>query len=593
MLGPGASTAAIEGIVDRGGGNPFFLEELIRAEAEGRGGALPDTVVAMVEARLEALPPEARRVLRAASVFGETFWRGGVLSLLRGSVRDDEIDAHLSFLVERETIVRRLGSRFSGEPEHGFRHALVRDAAYAMLIDDDRRLGHRLAAGWLDVVGERDALTMGEHLERGGEPARAVPFYRAAAGTAFQGSDLPGVVRAAERALACGAEGEIRGEALYLKAEAHFWRGEGQEASRDVEACVTLLPSGTAFFCQAMGGISVTRIQAGAFDEASPIIATLLSIEPAISARVTYLRGVQANVLMLSAVGRHDDARRFLERLTQVAALQGEADPLAQAHFHLGRASAAHLLDGDPARALHEARAARASFLAAGGSPSVGFVDNEELLARGALGDLSASADLDAAIAVAERLGGTPFLPLHLALAALLHGRAGRRTEARDLAARAARAIPDPGDQVFAAQARALLAWALLAAGDAEGAARAAEHALDRVRGTPSRAAATAILALAILSLRGADGANEALTAAREASILAAPLSSIGYEDPLPALALAESLLASGLSAEARATAETARNVILARADSLPDALARAAFLAVPERARLLDLAGH
>ena len=44
---------------------------------------LPETVLTMVQARLEALEPEARRVLRAASVFGQTFWRGGVVTLGR------------------------------------------------------------------------------------------------------------------------------------------------------------------------------------------------------------------------------------------------------------------------------------------------------------------------------------------------------------------------------------------------------------------------------------------------------------------------------------------------------------------------------
>src|SRR4051812_49665619 len=61
----------------RAGGNAFFLEELIRWAAEGRAG-LPDSVLGTVEARLQTLAPEARRALRAASVFGDVFWVGGV-----------------------------------------------------------------------------------------------------------------------------------------------------------------------------------------------------------------------------------------------------------------------------------------------------------------------------------------------------------------------------------------------------------------------------------------------------------------------------------------------------------------------------------
>ena len=52
--------------------------ELIRAVARDAGSALPETVLSMVQVRLEAFDAEARLVLRAASIFGETFWAGGV-----------------------------------------------------------------------------------------------------------------------------------------------------------------------------------------------------------------------------------------------------------------------------------------------------------------------------------------------------------------------------------------------------------------------------------------------------------------------------------------------------------------------------------
>src|SRR6266700_3254343 len=49
-----------------------------RAAAEGKGRAIPETVLAVVQGRLERLEVDARRVLRAASVYGQQFWRGGV-----------------------------------------------------------------------------------------------------------------------------------------------------------------------------------------------------------------------------------------------------------------------------------------------------------------------------------------------------------------------------------------------------------------------------------------------------------------------------------------------------------------------------------
>src|SRR5262249_18889261 len=82
-LGAAASADTIARLVERSGGNPFYLEELIRATVAGKGTeGLPGTVLAMVQARLEELNPAERRVLRAASVFGEAFWPAGVGALL-------------------------------------------------------------------------------------------------------------------------------------------------------------------------------------------------------------------------------------------------------------------------------------------------------------------------------------------------------------------------------------------------------------------------------------------------------------------------------------------------------------------------------
>src|SRR4051812_23110619 len=79
VLGPATQSSTVKTLVERADGNALYLEELIRAASQSQvpARALPETVLAMVEARLEALDTETRRVLRAASVFGQTFWRGG------------------------------------------------------------------------------------------------------------------------------------------------------------------------------------------------------------------------------------------------------------------------------------------------------------------------------------------------------------------------------------------------------------------------------------------------------------------------------------------------------------------------------------
>src|SRR6185369_5729305 len=82
VLGDAVGSDTVERLIKQADGNAFYLEELIRAVAEGKGAALPETVLAMVETRLARLPFEARRVLRAASVFGEVCWESGVALLL-------------------------------------------------------------------------------------------------------------------------------------------------------------------------------------------------------------------------------------------------------------------------------------------------------------------------------------------------------------------------------------------------------------------------------------------------------------------------------------------------------------------------------
>src|SRR5262249_35465098 len=119
----------IERLVRQAAGNAFYLEELIRAVAEDKGDALPETGLAMVEARLGSLAGEARRVLRAGSVFGEVFWEGGLASLLGGDLRASEAREWLTTLVEHELLVEHPESRFPGQRQLAFRHALLREGA--------------------------------------------------------------------------------------------------------------------------------------------------------------------------------------------------------------------------------------------------------------------------------------------------------------------------------------------------------------------------------------------------------------------------------------------------------------------------------
>ncbi|MDB4989750.1 MAG: protein kinase, partial [Myxococcaceae bacterium] len=177
VLPASADDLIIERIVELADGNAFYLEELIRHVAEG-GTEFPETVRAIVQSRLEGLEPDARRHLRAASVFGETCWAGGVSALLGTS---SDVVSWFERLAREEIFVQRPQARFLGEVEYVFRHALLRDAAYAMLTEGDRHLAHDLAGEWLEAAGERDACVLADHYERGTAPVRACPWLLRAA----------------------------------------------------------------------------------------------------------------------------------------------------------------------------------------------------------------------------------------------------------------------------------------------------------------------------------------------------------------------------------------------------------------------------
>ena len=169
VLGDAVDEETQKTLVDRSEGHPAYLEELIRVVAEGKGATTPQTVLAMAQTRLEKLDPAARRVLRAASIFGETFWRGGVEAIL-GSA---DTAAWIAELVEQDVIAIQDERRFPAEVELRFRYPLLREAAYGMLTEGDRVAGHWLAGQWLEQVGETDPAILGEHFERcgrGGEP---------------------------------------------------------------------------------------------------------------------------------------------------------------------------------------------------------------------------------------------------------------------------------------------------------------------------------------------------------------------------------------------------------------------------------------
>ena len=201
-----------------------------------------------VEARLDAEGSDAKRVLRAASVFGDRFSAAAVASLLGGEVHRRDVAGWLDALAAHELVAPAGAARASGDADYVFRHTLVREAAYAMLTEDDRTLGHRLAGEWLEQHGSADATAMAEHFRRGGEPARSVRWYRRAAEQALDGERAHRRHRARRGAASPAApRARSSGSCAWSRPRRTLWRGELATAEeRGLEAIGLLAPASPA-----------------------------------------------------------------------------------------------------------------------------------------------------------------------------------------------------------------------------------------------------------------------------------------------------------------------------------------------------------
>jgi len=144
-------------LLDRTGGNPLYAEQfaqMLAEREEGEGIAVPETVHALVAARLDTLRPELKSLLHDAAVVGRVFWLGAVASI--GARERDEVRRDLNELVRREFVRPVRVSSIEGEDEFSFWHALVRDVAYQQIPRVPRADKHLGAARWVEeIAGER------------------------------------------------------------------------------------------------------------------------------------------------------------------------------------------------------------------------------------------------------------------------------------------------------------------------------------------------------------------------------------------------------------------------------------------------------
>src|SRR5207253_2197348 len=112
---------------------------------------IPDSVQALVAARIDGLPAAMHRVLREAAVIGRVFWAAPL-----GQATGEDVPAALRELERKGLIFVRPTTSLAGETEYTFKHAVVRDVAYASLPKARRAQAHAQVGAWIEsIAGER------------------------------------------------------------------------------------------------------------------------------------------------------------------------------------------------------------------------------------------------------------------------------------------------------------------------------------------------------------------------------------------------------------------------------------------------------
>jgi tetratricopeptide (TPR) repeat protein len=584
VLGNHVPPEVVKRVVRLADGNPFFLEELVRGVAAGEA-QLPETVIGMVQTRLDALGPDASRVLRAASIFGDTFHVHGVASLL-GPQEEIDVERTIHTLVDREVMQPRVDG---AAREYAFRHALVRDASYATLTESDRILGHRLAGAWLENTGESDPMVLAKHFDAGADRARAAVWYAKAGEHALQAEDLEAAISRSERSVACGATGHTLSEISVVEAQARYWRGELAPAAAAARRAVAHEPVGSVTWYHAISELvgvladQATRDEMVSFAKAA-LDATPLSPD-AVEAQVACLSWTAG---ALTHDGHNALAVSLMERASTSFAALSAPNLWAVLRFHWAKAIL-HAALGNVMEAIEQFELALRACDEAGDTRNgcairvelstnwteVGQPERAEPLVRRALAD-----------AKQRSLGLIESFTLP-ALANVMIGQ-GRLDEAEAPLAEALEIATKAGSTWSLGLIHFVASTLAHARGNWAESERHARSATEYCSRSP-RPAALSSLARALL----AQGRKaEAFEASQRATALLDELGSTEFFESFVRLMTAETRMAVGDEAGARLAIAAAQDRIVARAKRITATEFRESFLSrVADNARTLELA--
>jgi class 3 adenylate cyclase/tetratricopeptide (TPR) repeat protein len=231
---PGLPAATTTAIVQRAEGVPLYAIETIRmlvtdgrlvVEEDGtyrpNGDlaelAVPETLTALIAARLDALEPGDRALLLDAAVLGQSFTPDGLAAIAGGTGAD--LAPRLRSLVRRELLTNVADPRSPERGQYAFVQALIREVAYNTLSKKDRKARHLAAARWFESLGDPELV------------GALAGHYLAARAVAAEGAEADALAAQARLALKAAAD---RAASLGAHRQAMTFYEQAIEVTTDV-----------------------------------------------------------------------------------------------------------------------------------------------------------------------------------------------------------------------------------------------------------------------------------------------------------------------------------------------------------------------
>lgn len=447
-----------EALLRRAAGNPLYAEEFVRMGAGDAGAALPESIQALIAARLDALALDETELLQDAAVLGQTFWADALTHV--SGVSRDRVEEMLDTLRRREFVQ---SSSATDAVEHGFRHPLIREVAYERIPRARRAERHLLAAEWVESLhsdrSEGHAELLAHHYVQaldyarrsggalGDLPDRAARALREAGDRARAVHAIEMAAEHYRQALSLVTDDRERGELALALAEVQLRSGELEEAHAALDTTIELAraeaqPTLLARAVLAKGGVGVS-----VFDPDETLVALLEEALAALEGEHPALRARLLARLAIEVyyVSSPEHREQLSEEALALAREAGEPEALLDA------LNARRVTLWSPARLDERLAVSRelVSLAEASGDRERSLLSRTWLvLDLVEMGDLAeARAEIDTYARLAEPLGIPAYSWWIPAWRAMLAGVEGRFDDARALAAEAEEIGSRAGDQ--------------------------------------------------------------------------------------------------------------------------------------------------